>query len=185
MRMRQEELAEKLGITRNYLSQIENRKKEPSKRLVRALQEIARQAPFDSDGSSNGAREVPLLSWARAGAINSYEEIPEEWQLKVATNCPDENAFGLILEGDSMEDYYRQGDIVVAMPAQRPRSHGLVVARLKDRGVRFKILTIRAEQSRPFHLSSYKAHSYPAEDWREEDFDWIYPVYEMRRQVWR
>lgn len=180
----QQELARRLNISRSYLSQIENGRREPSPELSARLDDLlTKQTPkWRSVLGEGKARQVPVVSWARAGVATSYEEIPKEWQAAVATDCADPDAFGLRLEGDSMEPNFSPGDVVVVMPGQTPRSHGLVVARLKDGGVRFKILTLH-RNSRPIQLSSYKADAYPAEDFLHEDFDWIYPVYEMRRLI--
>lgn len=184
LKLSQQELARRLDISRSYLSQLENGHRKPSPKLSSRLSDLlSKIAPkWRSVLGEGTARLVPVVSWARAGFATSYEEIPKEWQTEVPTDCRDPEAFGLRLEGDSMEPNFSPGDIVVVMPGQEPRSHGLVVARLKDGGVRFKILTLHCG-ARPIQLSSYKADAYPAEDFLREDFDWIYPVYEMRRMI--
>jgi phage repressor protein C with HTH and peptisase S24 domain len=188
LNLKQSEFAKRLGITRSYLSSIESGKREPSENLLLRLNSIAESMRATADNGANTPagmlREVPVVSWASAGTAGSFEEIPSDWQNRIPTNCPDERAFALALDGDSMEPNFRPSDIIVVMPSHKPRSNGLVAARLTDRGVRFKMLTIR-RGSRPFHLSSYNSSIYPPEDLREADFDWIYPVYEMRRLVWK
>jgi len=177
-----------LGITRPYLSEIENDRRQPSEALLQKLAFL--KAEFEANEGlkvqSNpppAGRGVPIISWARAGAASSYEEMPFDWQDVIPSDCPDDNAFGLILVGDSMEPKYSPGDVVVLMPLRQPRSNQLVGAKIRDQGVVFKILTVLTDPRR-FRLSSYNSAVYPPVELRESDFEWIYPAYEVRRRLW-
>jgi phage repressor protein C with HTH and peptisase S24 domain len=181
-------MAKRLRVSRPWLSQIENNKRTPSPGLRSRLTELAqtiRMLPVGTvTGAGNRIRNVPVISWARAGLAASYEEIPKDWQETIPTDCPDENAFGLIIEGDSMTPNYQSGDVVVVMPGQAPRTNGLVVARIHDQEVVFKVLTLM-KGSRPFRLTSYNHQIYHPRDLRQDEVTWIYPAYEVRRRLWR
>jgi phage repressor protein C with HTH and peptisase S24 domain len=181
-------MAKRLRISRPWLSQIENDKRTPSPGLRSRLTELAQATRVSPAGKAteahNHVRNIPVISWARAGLAASYEEIPKDWQETIPTDCSDENAFGLIIEGDSMAPNYQQGDIVILMPSQQPRTNGLVAVRIQDQEVVFKVLTIM-KGNRPFRLTSYNHQIYHPRDLRQDEVTWIYPAYEVRRRLWR
>jgi repressor LexA len=184
----QQAMADRLRISRPYLSEIENERRQPSEALLQKLallkQESESKGNFESRlKNSPAGRGVPIISWARAGAASSYEEMPFDWQDVIPSDCPDDNAFGLILVGDSMEPKYSPGDVVVLMPLRQPRSNQLVGAKIREQGVVFKILTVLTAPRR-FRLSSYNSAVYPPVEHLESDFEWIYPAYEVRRRLW-
>lgn len=184
----QKEMAKRLGISRPYLSEIENERRPPSEALVQKLALVKETAEATVRSDVRPKRQaigqgVPVISWARAGAASSYESMPFDWQDVIPSACPDEDAFGLILEGDSMEPKYSPGDVVVLMPQRQPRSNLLVAAKIRDRGVVFKMLNILSSPPR-FRLSSYNATMYEPFVHAERDFEWIYPAYEVRRRLW-
>lgn len=184
----QAEMAKRLGISRPYLSAIENEHRPPSEALVQKLAFLKETAEATRRVDIHPARQpigmgVPVISWARAGAASSYEAMPFDWQNIIPSDCPDKEAFGLILEGDSMEPKYLPGDVVIVMPQRQPRSNLLVAAKIRDRGVVFKMLNILFSPRR-FQLSSYNAAMYAPIVHAEADFEWIYPAYEVRRRLW-
>lgn len=128
-------------------------------------------------------RRVRVLSWARAGNLHAYEELPEDWQEVLVTDCPDPRAFALRLEGDSMEPVYRPGDWVIVMPSFKPYSDSLVVAKLRDGDVAFKLLQFRDAEGINLQLRSYNP-AYGPRDITEDDLEWCYPVYSHQRRVW-
>jgi len=114
-----------------------------------------------------------------------FEELPFDWQKRVATDCPDERAFAVEIQGDSMEPKYLQGDIAVLMPTRQPRNGCLVVARLAGEGIVFKVFTARDQSSaRVCSFTSYNPVFQPIEV-SEGNVLWNYPVYQTVRQVWR
>lgn len=129
-------------------------------------------------------RWIPVISWAHAGRAATYEELPKDWQesLPVPHEIP-ENSFAVTLEGDSMEPLYKAGDRVVVMPNVEPRNGCLVIAKLKDDGVVFKLYH-QAGSGRPIRLTSYSPH-HPPLDLTEDDLHWIYPVHSVSRSVWK
>jgi len=181
----QEEFAEKLGITRPYLAKIENSKKEFSAKLSRRLADLRRYSGVSSTGPIVGIRAIPVVSWAQAGIGMEFEELPFDWQKRVATDCPDEQAFAVEIQGDSMEPKFFQGDIAILMRGHVPRNGNLVVARLDLEGVVFKVFTARTQSTTKIcSFTSYNPVFQPIEV-PESSVIWNFPVYQTIRQIWR
>ncbi len=195
----QEDAAKLLGVSRSYLSQLENGREPGIELLVnfKHLELSEQRVNFQqqSQGFSVNAesppaypavpiRGVPLISWASAGEAVSYEELPLDWQATVPTTARDEKAFAITIQGDSMEPKFSAGDRLILLPSVPPRNGCLVVARFRSDGVVFKLFNIVNSTERAFRLTSYNP-VYPPLDCREEDFDWIYPVFEVLKNVWR
>jgi len=158
LRLTQAELASLLGIHRTYLVLIEKGKKIPSPRLERAILDFMDKAErqsfapeslwkqVDQNGRSNAralvsearTRRAPVVSWAAAGQARAYEDLANQIEETVETECRDANAFAIIIEGDSMEHKFYAGDRVVFAPNSEPRNGDAVVAKLQDGRVLFK-----------------------------------------------
>jgi SOS-response transcriptional repressor LexA len=183
----QDELATKLGISRQYLSKLENSSSPLSAKLDRRLAELCRSSGISPGASNRGIRGIPVRSWAQAGVSSALdsEELPFDWEKQVATDCPDEQAFAVEIQGDSMEPKFFPGDIAVLMPGRQPRNGSLVVARLENEGIVFKVFTAREHASgRICTFTSYNQVFQPIEV-PESSVIWNFPVYQMIRQVWR
>jgi phage repressor protein C with HTH and peptisase S24 domain len=170
------EIATRIGVTVDYLLTGKE-----SALMLRAQPTVLAEEP-----GTYGApkfRLVPVLSWARAGHLGEYEELPAEWAEKYATSCPDPKAFAVRLEGDSMEPLYKEGDVVVLMPSFRPYSESLVVAKLKSGDVMFKLMSFLDGSGERMRLTSYN-QNVPPRDVTVEDLDRIWPVYGFTRIVW-
>jgi len=179
------EFARKLGISRPHLSKLEHSAGPLSPKLTRRLAEVCRNLGFPNSGPVTGIRAIPVRSWAQAGEGVDFEEIPLDWQRRVATDCPDESAFAVEIQGDSMEPKFFPGDVAVLMPSHQPRNGSLVVARLMDEGIVFKIFTVRDQSSKRIcFFSSYNPVFQPIEV-PEARVLWSFPVYQIVRQVWR
>ncbi len=180
----QHDLAEKLGISRQHLSKLENSPGPLTPKLARRVAEVFRNLGMPQAGPRSGIRAIPVRSWAQAGIGVDFEELPLDWQKQIATDCPDEQAFAVEIQGDSMEPKYLQGDIAVLMPAHQPRNGSLVVARLEE-GVVFKVFTVR-DQS-PIRICSFTSYNpvFQPIEVSESKVIWNYPVYQIVRQVWR
>ena len=180
-------MAKRLGIHRSYLSELENEKRTASGRLLQRLANLAATSAPETFAAASESRKpgrsIPVVSCANAGSAASFEELPQDWQDLLPSDCPDENAFGLILEGDSMEPKFQTGDVVVLMPQLPPRTNSLVAARIVDQGVVFKMLTLM-NGGRRLRLTSYNP-VYPPLDLRADELAWMYPAYEIRRRLWR
>jgi SOS-response transcriptional repressor LexA len=167
-------LAQKLGVTIDYLLGHED---EPSARTPEPLTPTAsRQAKIE-------IREVPIVSWAQAGDLVAYADLDAAWHDFTATTCRDENSFAVTIAGDSMEPKYSAGDIAILMPNVEPRNGCLVVCKLKNEGVFFKLFH-QSGDNNIFRLSSYNP-VYPVMECKKEDFVWVYPVYQVTKNVWR
>jgi SOS-response transcriptional repressor LexA len=128
-------------------------------------------------------RQVPIVSWAQAGDLVAYTDLDAAWHEFTATTCRDENCFAVTVSGDSMEPKYSAGDIAIVMPNVEPRNGCLVVCKLKNEGVFFKLFH-QSSDSKKFRLSSYNP-VYPVMECRRDDFVWIYPVYQVTKNVWK
>ncbi|HXD01156.1 MAG TPA: XRE family transcriptional regulator [Verrucomicrobiae bacterium] len=128
-------------------------------------------------------RQVPIVSWAQAGDLVAYTDLDAAWHEFTATTCRDENCFAVTISGDSMEPKYSGGDIAIVMPNVEPRNGCLVVCKLKNEGVFFKLFH-QSSDSKKFRLSSYNP-VYPVMECRRDDFVWIYPVYQVTKNVWK
>lgn len=185
LRLTQHDLANKLGISRPHLSKLENSTRPLSAKLSRRVAEVCRNSGLRNGGSPSGIRAVPVRSWAQAGIGGDFDELPLDWQKHIATDCPDEQAFAVEIQGDSMEPKFFPGDIAVLMPAHQPRNGSLVVARLADEGVVFKVFTARDQLPKKIcSFTSYNPVFQPIEV-PESSVRWNFPVYQIIRQVWR
>jgi len=128
-------------------------------------------------------RRVPIVSWAQAGDIVAYTDLDDSWHEFTTTTCRDENCFAVTISGNSMEPQYSAGDIAIVMPNVEPRNGCLVVCKLKNEGVLFKLFQPAAD-GKKFRLASHNP-AYPAMECRREDFVWIYPVYQVTKNVWK
>lgn len=126
-------------------------------------------------------REVPVISWSHAGEAAVYEEMPKHWNGTVATTSRDKRAFALVVEGDCMEPKFIAGDRVVLEPHGERRNGKPVVAKLADDAIHLRIYTKLPNGT--IRLTSLKPDIYPALDYTEKDFHWIYPVRELLRSV--
>ena len=177
----QDQFAHKLGISRQHLSKLENSTKPLSAKIVRSLSEVSSQ----TSRLLTGVRAIQVRSWAQAGIGADFEELPLDWQKQVGTDCPDEQAFAVEIQGDSMEPKFFPGDIAVLMPTYQPRNGSLVVARLENEGVVFKVFTVRDQT--PMRICSFTSYNpvFQPIEVPEGRVIWNYPVYQIVRQVWR
>lgn len=184
--MTQQELAANLGISRQHLSKLENSTIPLSAKIIRAITGLCKKNGVAIDGITNLARMVPVRSWAQAGIGRDFDELPFEWQRTIPTDCPDEAAFAVEIQGDSMEPKILAGDIAIVMPSLQPKSGTLVVARLETEGVVLKIYTSRQTTASRHSciFTSYNSVYQPIEV-PETAVMWNYPVYQIIRQAWR
>lgn len=186
----QEQFADIVGVSRNYIGMIENGR-EPSDTfmlLVSSIEEkgVPGQSTKVSEEPSSYAkllRTIPMLSWAHAGEAVAYEQLPESWQPRVPCTNNDPKAFAVAIEGDSMEPKFSSGDVVVLLPSSEPRNGDLVIAKLSDDGVLFKIFQSN-NTAQTITLASYNP-VYPAQTFKGSDFHWIYPVDSVVKKIRR
>jgi SOS-response transcriptional repressor LexA len=167
-------LAKKLGVSIDYLLGHEDA---PPARPSESI-----PAPADRQAKVE-IREVPIVSWAQAGDLVAYTDLDAAWHEFTATTCRDENCFAVTIAGDSMEPKYSSGDIAILMPNVEPRNGCLVVCKLKNEGVFFKLFH-QSNDNNLFRLSSYNP-VYPVMECKKDDFVWVYPVWQVTKNVWR
>ena len=198
-----EELARRVAIQPETMRKISKGYQKASDQLLAALRNlelyqrsVKSPSVVDpvSDATADGqivrlgektSRQVPVVSWARAGSASDYADLCNQIDEWVATDCRDPNAFALILEGDSMEPEFVAGDVVVFAANSEPRNGDYVVCRLKEGyGVLFKRFrriglegqTVKLESLNP----AYKPLEYPT-----AHFQFIYPAVDLRRKLRR
>jgi SOS-response transcriptional repressor LexA len=126
-------------------------------------------------------REVPVVSWATAGAARDYRDLADFLDEKVVTECKDPNAFAVIVDGDSMEPAVCAGDRVVVSPNTEAQGGDLVIARMrKDHGVYFKKFLRYGPRAEKVRLTSLNPE-YPPLEFELSDFRFIYPVVNLVR----
>lgn len=196
LRLTQLELADLLGIHRTYLVLIEKGKKIPSPRLQRFIDEFIYKAEKETESKTPlslsktfaglatphpvSARRVPIVSWAAAGAAKDYQDLAAQIDELVDTSSKDANSFAVIIEGDSMENKFYAGDRVVFAPNMEPRNGDAVLAKLTDGRVFFKWYHRTGPEGVRIKLSSENPNYAPMEFGRE-DFQFIYPAWEVKR----
>ena len=201
LRLTQAELASLLGIHRTYLVLIEKGKKIPSPRLERSIldfmdkaerESLSPQSLWRQVGNANAtplvseppARRAPVVSWAAAGVARAYEDLANQIEETVETDCKDPNTFAIIIEGDSMENKFYAGDRVVFAPNSEPRNGDAVVAKLNDGRVFFKYFFRTGQEGARVKLVSENSNYGPMEFDRSE-FAFVYPAWEIKRKLRR
>lgn len=129
----------------------------------------------------NQLKMIPLLGWAHAGAPTNYDEVPEDWREMIHSECRDQNSFAIRIIGDSMSPSFDEGDVLVLMPSEEPFSGCLAVAKFANGDYVFRRFEFETNKVRCIAVNV----RYPVTEYEREEFDWIYPVYESRRLVWR
>lgn len=130
-------------------------------------------------------RMIPVVGWAHAGQATAYEEIPASWTEMVPTECRDEKAFAVKLEGDSMEGdgalSFSEGDLLVAMPTETPYSGCFVIAKFGNDGITFRRLEMQGAKITLVPLNK----RYEVTTHGPEEFQWMYPIHGRWTQLWK
>lgn len=134
--------------------------------------------------------EIPVLSWAHAGEAMAYEQMPQDYLEPMVISSSAINgykAFGLIVDGDSMEPIIGHGDQIAVMQDCEPRNGCFVVAKFaQDAGVmvrRYQVLSAPNGKPEKVSLIPYNQLYRPTEHHISE-FEWIMPVAAMARKMW-
>ena len=181
----QADAARRLKVSRGYFSQVEQGKRQPGKKMAAQfamLLTLARNAG-NVDSGRYPLRNIPVLSWAKAGQATAFEQIPSDWDESVPSDVADEKAFGVRLRGDSMEPKFSDGDIAILLPSTAPTNGEIVVANIKDQGALCKIMHVQLDKNL-VKLSSYNP-AYPPTEYHRDEFNWIYPVASIVKQLRR
>lgn len=154
-------VAEKAGISYDYLTKIENNQRNPNiamlEKICSALGVSIKQLFTMEPGLSPRRKDtreklfplgerkaVPLVGWTRAGLWDeaSDGDVPpgtaDEW---VYSELGGGNVFALRVEGDSMEPEFYEGEYILVDPQRAPLANDFVVAKLEeDNSATFKQL---------------------------------------------
>jgi SOS-response transcriptional repressor LexA len=196
VKLTKDQLADELGCSRTMLYNYELGDPPPPPGILSTMSILERRAGIEHLSSSlpqeepisyrtqtrnNAARLIKIIGWAHAGEAESYEEIPGDWQENMATDCRKEKAFGVRLEGDSMEPKFCDGDVLIVMPLERAYSGCYAVVKFKNDGVLFRRLEMNGQLVRLMPLNG----RYSASEHAPDEFAWIYPVWGRFTQMWK
>jgi SOS-response transcriptional repressor LexA len=137
----QDELEERSGISRNFISLVENNRKGISvaniERIAEALGISISQLLRDDDH-----RPIPVINIAACGGWEDFTDlgypvgVADRYEL---TSSRDPNAFYVIASGDSMVGGdIREGDLLLVEPNREVRNGDIVLARDPEQGVTIK-----------------------------------------------
>jgi phage repressor protein C with HTH and peptisase S24 domain len=117
---------------------------------------------------------VPLIGFAQAGGGGYFDDagfpIGGGWEETAFPEIKDEHAYALEVTGDSMEPFYREGDVIVVSPAAEVRRGDRVVVKTVAGEVMAKVLARRTRERIELHSFN------PAHDPRvlkPQDILWI------------
>lgn len=190
---KKDDLAKLLGVSRTMLYLYEKGEPAPPAELLLTLGKLESEHgieptfthgepyPIIPTGSSGGHREIPVIGWAHAGEAASYEELPQEWQDRIPTECKDEHAFAVRLEGESMEPKFSEGDLLILQPSKEAYNGCLAVCKFRNNGVVFRRVEFTPDAVRLVALNP----AYPTDAYDRDAFTWIYPVWGRWTQVWK
>jgi transcriptional regulator with XRE-family HTH domain len=122
-------------------------------------------------------RYVPLISFAQAGRMGSYEDAVYEYEGHVAYDSEDPRAFCVSIRGDSMQPVISEGDVILVYPSRQPRNGDMVLARLGDEeggDVMCKMYSVK-DAGRRVILTSYNP-VHPPLEFESSAFRFVYPI---------
>jgi phage repressor protein C with HTH and peptisase S24 domain len=78
--------------------------------------------------------KIPIISWAQAGPGGYYEDayVSGFGDINRPYDVNDQNAYALIISGDSMSPKFEPGDIVIVSPAAGVQTGDYAVIKLVD-----------------------------------------------------
>lgn len=183
----QENLGKSWGKTGNYIYMLEAGIKPVSKKLEHKVIELETEVRKKFYAQNEEAAivlgesslQAPVVSWGSAGTGEIFGEVSKKNEEQVVTDCPDENKYALIVEGDSMSPKLEAGDRIVVAPNSAPKNGDVVVARLNTGEV---LLKLYHETHAQVRLTSFN-NAYPPLDFRKHEFRFIQPVYALVRKL--
>ncbi len=120
---------------------------------------------------------LPLLGYGQAGRAGFFDDdgypSGKGWEKIPFPRINDPHAFALEISGKSMEPVYREGDRIVASPAEKPRRGDRVVLRTVKGEVMVKQLG--RENATKVELLSLNP-SFPAVSLVPQSIEWMYRV---------
>ena len=129
---------------------------------------------FNVDPRPLHLRKIPVYTFVQAGQATAYEGLPTAWGDEIEYDGADEKAFALRVSGDSMAPNFPPGTIITVSPKHPPHNGHLVVAKIKEEGVLFKLFH-HSGDGKKITLTSYNS-AYPPISLAREQLHWIYRV---------
>lgn len=106
-------------------------------------------------GAGRVRNRVPLIGLAQAGTGGYFDDagfpVGGGWEETAFPDIKDEHAYALEVTGDSMEPFYREGDIIVVSPAAEVRRGDRVVVKTIAGEVMAKVLARRTQSRVELH----------------------------------
>ena len=119
-------------------------------------------------------RAIPLLGFAQAGAGGFFDDggfpAGQGWDEIEFPAVADDGAYALKVSGDSMQPFYRDGDVVIVSPVAKIRRGDRVVVRTSDGEVMAKVL--KRQNPNELELSSFNP-SHADRIVARRDVDWV------------
>jgi phage repressor protein C with HTH and peptisase S24 domain len=98
----------------------------------------------NDESPERAQRNVPLIGLAQAGRGGYFDDAGfpagAGWEEVAFPDFKDEHAYALEVSGDSMEPFYREGDIIIVSPAADIRRGDRVVVKTTKDEVMVKVL---------------------------------------------
>lgn len=139
-KLTQEQLGERLSLTKGNISGWENGRHQPSFDQVQRIAEITGYTMLGGDrveyaGAAKQSRRIPVVGTAKMGGDGFFEEFSElpgagDGHIEIATEDP--NAYCLRVRGQSMFPAIRDGWYVLIEPNATPYEGEYVLIRLRD-----------------------------------------------------
>ena len=186
---KKEDLAKQFGISRTMLYNYEQNDPPPPPEFLSRMAEMMKDIPHEHMLTRKphprlrkaSEKMIPVVGWAHAGEAGNYESVPDSWQEWIPTECRDPKAFAVKLEGDSMEPQFRELDLLVLMPSEKPYSGCFVVCRFQNDSIVFRGLETAGDTIRLVPLND----RYPVSEHKCEEFIWMHPVWGRWSQLWK
>lgn len=100
--------------------------------------------------SSSSVFRIPVITWKEAGLINDPDDLPQKNTRNIwmpATRQLSRKTYALVVTGDSMENEFSEGDIIIVDPMIESENKSFVVIRFPgEMEATFKQLVIDAGQ---------------------------------------
>ncbi len=182
-KLTQLDMGRRLGVSQNYIYMIESGRTRPSDRLSMLFDALCQRPDLVEEGPQTTAqlRLIPVLSWPQLSQLVDIKQVPKNIQEKIPTDLSDSHALAVRLHGDAMEPEFRDRDVAVLAPGMALASGALVIAKLKNAGLLFRLLHY-SRDGLILKLSSYNP-AYPLMEFEQRDFDWIYPVESVLKKI--
>lgn len=167
------------------LSETERELKQAKLALQQNHSPILSDDEVDYKVGSNKCRMIPVLGSAHAGEPTMYEQIPDDWQDWIPTECRDPQAFASMVVGESMtggRSSVLDGDLIIHMPSETAHSGSLVAVCFEDGSILVRDMQEIDEES--VRLIPRNPQWEPTVH-HKSTIRWMHPVWGQWRQIWK